>query len=198
MRKELLSERDDIFVIQDFLSVEECKHYIALSESAGYGDAPINSLGGFVMRKDIRNNDRVMIDNYQMASQLWTRLQPFIPERTHSWIPVGLNERLRFYRYDPGQQFDWHYDGRYERSPLEQSMFTFMIYLNGGCAGGATEFKLPAQGGITKNDLIVRVQPEAGKALVFIHHVLHRGAPVEDGRKYVLRTDVMFRWVGQE
>ena len=33
---------------------------------------------------------------------------------------TGLNERWRFYRYDPGQQFDWHFDGAYERSPLER------------------------------------------------------------------------------
>jgi hypothetical protein len=194
MRKELITERDDIFVIHDFLSVEECQHYIALSESKGYGDAPINSIGGPMIRKDIRNNERVMIDDVQIASKLWARLQPFMPEQTRSWMPIGLNERFRFYRYDPGQQFDWHCDGCFERSPLEQSAFTFMIYLNGGCAGGATEFNFRPYGGIQKNDPIVRVQPEPGKALVFIHQVLHRGAPVADGRKYVLRTDVMCRW----
>jgi len=29
-------------------------------------------------------------------------------------------------------------------------------------------------------------------ALVFIHRQLHEGAPVIQGRKYVLRTDVMY------
>ena len=29
-------------------------------------------------------------------------------------------------------------------------------------------------------------------ALVFAHLQLHEGAPVLDGRKYVLRTDVMY------
>src|SRR4051794_41867704 len=91
------------------------------------------------MRKDIRNNDRVMVDDPEFAAAIWDRLRPFVPERAQFWIPVGLNERFRFYRYDPGQQFDWHFDGRYERSPAEQSAFTFMIYLSGGCAGGAAE-----------------------------------------------------------
>ena len=50
MRKELLSQRDDLFVIHDFLSPEECEGYIALSESVGYGDAPINSFNGPVVR----------------------------------------------------------------------------------------------------------------------------------------------------
>jgi hypothetical protein len=29
-------------------------------------------------------------------------------------------------------------------------------------------------------------------ALVFLHLQLHEGAPVVEGRKYVLRTDVMY------
>jgi hypothetical protein len=197
MRKELLAERDDLFVIHDFLSPEECTHYIALSESVGYGDAPITTASGPVMRKDIRNNDRVILDDVPLANLMWDRLKPFLEERMQFWVPVGLNERWRFYRYDPGQQFDWHFDGAYERSPIERSAFTFMIYLNGGVAGGATEFNLRSRGSIQNDDPVIRVQPETGKALVFVHRILHRGAPVADGRKYVLRTDVMCRWAEQ-
>lgn len=193
LRKELLAERDDLFVVHNFLTPEECDYYTTLSESVGFGDAPITTSAGFVMRKDIRNNDRVMIDEPRIAETIWERLRPLFPARVQFWVPVGLNERWRFYRYDPGQQFDWHYDGAYERSAQERSAFTFMIYLNGGVAGGATEFK-----GAHGRDAVVRVQPEAGKALVFPHRILHRGAPVADGRKYVMRTDVMCRWVGAD
>jgi 2OG-Fe(II) oxygenase superfamily len=196
MRKELLAERDDLFVVHDFLSPAECDLYIRLSESIGYGDAPITSVAGPVMRKDIRNNDRVMLDNVDLAAMIWDRLRPLMSERSGFWFTIGLNERFRFYRYDPGQQFDWHFDGYYERSPLERSAFTFMLYLNGGLAGGATEFNLRSRGGVQNDDPIIRVQPELGKALVFPHRILHRGAPVEDGRKYVLRTDIMCRWAG--
>ncbi len=191
MRKEFLTERDDIFVVHDFLTPAECEAYIARTETVGYGDAPISTLGGPVMFKELRNNDRVMIDDPELAVALWERLKPFVPGRTGFWEPVGLNERFRFYRYDPGQQFNWHYDGCFERSPQEQSTLTFMIYLSGGIAGGATEFK-----GVRPDDRVLMVQPEPGKALVFTHRVLHRGAPVADGRKYVLRSDVMCRRVG--
>jgi hypothetical protein len=197
-RKELLADRDDLFVAHGFLSPEECAHFVALSESAGYSDAPISSLDGPVMRKDIRNNDRVMIDDPRLAAEMWERLRPFLGDLAGFWLPVGLNERWRFYRYDPGQQFDWHFDGAYERSPLERSAFTFMLYLNGGVDGGATEFNLRSRGGVQNDDPVVRVQPEAGKALVFGHRILHRGAPVADGRKYVLRSDVMCRWAGTD
>jgi len=47
--------------------------------------------------------------------------------------------------------------------------------------GGETNFA----GGIS-------VKPETGMVLVFQHQLLHEGAAVTKGRKYVLRSDVMF------
>lgn len=94
---------------------------------------------------------------------------------------MGLNERLRFYRYTEGQQFRWHFDGSYRRSERERSMLSLLIYLNEGCLGGETEF---ATG--------ISVEPRTGMALAFVHRVEHRGAPVLEGIKYVLRTDVMY------
>lgn len=194
MRKELLTDRDDIFVVHDFLTPEECERYIARSEAAGYGDAPINSLGGPVIRKDFRNNERVIIDDFSLAADLWLRLRPFVPDSRGSWKAAALNERFRFYRYDPGQQFDWHFDGAFERSPTVHSALTFMVYLNGGCEGGETEFNLALSGSVRDDDPMLRVTPERGKALVFVHNILHRGSPVLGGRKYVLRSDVMYTW----
>ena len=61
-----------------------------------------------------------------------------------------------------------------------------MVYLNDDFSGGATNFY---NGDGTPN---ARVQPKHGMALVFRHAQLHEGAPVTSGRKYVLRTDVMY------
>jgi hypothetical protein len=38
----------------------------------------------------------------------------------------------------------------------------------------------------------VSVAPAPGLALVFDHYLMHEGAPVIEGQKYVLRTDVMY------
>jgi hypothetical protein len=40
---------------------------------------------------------------------------------------------------------------------------------------------------------VLRVRPATGLALVFMHRQLHEGAEVVRGRKYVLRTDVMYQ-----
>lgn len=193
MQKQLLTARDDVFVVRDFLTPAECEEYVALCEAAGFGDAPINTFAGPQINKEMRNNERVMIDDPQLAAHLWGRLAPLVPAERGSWRACGLNERFRFYRYDPGQQFDWHFDGPFQRSGTETSDLTFMVYLNAGFGGGQTEFNFELSSDLDA-DPVTAVVPEAGMALVFKHAVFHRGAPVTTGRKYVLRSDVMYRW----
>jgi hypothetical protein len=104
-----------------------------------------------------------------------------------------LNERFRYYRYGPGQKFDWHFDGPFTRENGDSSKLTFMVYLSDGFLGGETAFNLKRHGGVRDDDPVLEVIPVAGTALVFRHDVLHTGAMVLQGTKYVLRTDVMFR-----
>ena len=181
MNKELL-EGENIFAIQGFLSGDDCDRLIALSEAIGYETATV----GDVVVTGFRNNGRVILDDPALAAELWDKARPFLP-RVGGWEPVGLNDRFRFYRYDVAETFAPHYDGSYWRGLDEESRLTFMIYLNEGCQGGGTHFYFP--GGTLK--LVVR--PERGKALFFLHLQLHEGAPVTSGRKYALRTDVMYR-----
>lgn len=179
--------RDNLrFTIPEFLSERECARWITETDGRGYEDAPITTMRGFVYDSDVRNNTRVMIDDVAAAAALWARLAPYITAHdTHTgmWLPVGLNERLRFYRYEAGQAFRWHYDGAFMRGPGEVSRLTFLVYLNDDFEGGETEFE----------DLTIT--PRKGAALLFSHAMRHQGAPVRRGVKYALRSDVMFRRV---
>ncbi|HBE16847.1 MAG TPA: hypothetical protein DEG17_12880 [Cyanobacteria bacterium UBA11149] len=179
----------NIFTIADILSPAECNEYISLTEKIGYTPAPITTHRGFQMRPDIRNNDRVILDDPILALNLWQKVSNYIPRTIGKWQAIGLNERFRFYRYDPGQKFAPHYDGCYRRSHQEESLLTFMIYLNEGFQGGATRFYLPAYYANTGD---ISVVPVTGMALCFVHDLLHEGSPVIEGRKYVLRSDVMY------
>ena len=71
----------------------------------------------------------------------------------------GANERLRCYRYAPGQRFAPHHDGSFFRSDDERSLLTFMIYLNEGFEGGETALL----------DLERVIVPRTGMALLFQH-----------------------------
>ena len=175
-----------IFVIDEFLTVDECASYIARGEREGYDEAPITTPAGFVVNDEIRNNRRLILDDAPLAGALWERARASIPGNLASWLAVGLNERFRFYRYDPGQRFAPHFDGCFARSETERSQLTFMVYLNGDFDGGETNFY------DADEQLRMTVRPERGMALVFRHAQLHEGAPVVSGRKYVLRTDVMY------
>lgn len=172
---------EEIFTVAEFLMPEECQHYIEMAEDIGFEEAPLTTPYGPVFNPNVRNNTRVILDATELAEQLWTRSVDYIPHKVGAWRAVGVNERLRFYRYEAGQQFDWHLDGAYERPNGERSLLTFMIYLNGGFTGGHTEFDT------------LHITPETGLALFFKHRIYHRGTPVVEGQKYVLRTDVMYK-----
>ena len=188
--EELAGKRS--FVVHEFFSAEECAAMIERAEGLGFGEAPINAgLREQVVIKEVRNNSRAMVDDFALAESLWGKLRPFVPDPLEwwgkGWTPVGLNERFRFYRYEPGERFAPHRDGHFSRGDGEMSLLTFMIYLNEGCGGGSTRFY-----GI-EGRVAFEVRPETGKVLVFLHGIMHEGAEVEAGRKYVLRSDVMFR-----
>ncbi|CCE01867.1 2OG-Fe(II) oxygenase [Bradyrhizobium sp. STM 3809] len=188
---ELIWHADNIETIPGFFSAAECEDTIAWGEAIGFGDAPISTSMGMIIAKDIRNNERVMIDDTERAQSLYARLARHLaPTFQNRWQPVGLNERLRLYRYDVGQRFDWHRDGHFARDNGERSLFTFLIYLNDDFEGGATSFCDDIG---LMSDGPLRITPQRGMALLFHHPIMHRGDRVTRGRKYVLRTDVMYR-----
>jgi predicted 2-oxoglutarate/Fe(II)-dependent dioxygenase YbiX len=172
---------NNIFVVKGLMDNHECQKWIEFSEKVGYEEAGITTETGQVMVKSVRNNERLIYDNGQLAKVLWERVKPYVPSETPQGKAIGLNERSRFYKYYPGQQFKPHRDGSYERDYMEFSLFTFMIYLNGNLKGGTTRFEN------------CEVKPETGKALIFKHDLVHEGVKVKSGVKYVLRTDVMYR-----
>jgi prolyl 4-hydroxylase len=168
----------------NFLTSEECDNLIAFSEKEGYAEALIRARGvGEVMNKDVRDNDRVIWDNQEMADYLYEKVKDLIPKEIDGWKPIGLNERFRFYRYKDGQRFKPHVDGSFKRSESELSFITLLIYLNDDFEGGTTYL-------ITLNENII---PKKGSILLFDHKILHSGVSVTTGVKYVIRTDIMYK-----
>lgn len=162
---------------------------ITHAESIGFEDALINTAEGALRDEEIRNNDRVISDDPSLSAEMWERLQSYMPQTFKTRTLVGLNERMRFYRYKPGQIFDWHQDGYYERETGERSQFTFMVYLIDGFEGGDTTF---ADVFFHESFKDFKITPRTGSALLFYHPISHRGDRLIAGTKYVLRSDVMY------
>ena len=182
----------NLFTVDDLLTPEECRQLIDRAELMGFGAASVSTASGPKMMTKVRNNDRVTFDDPELAQWLWDKVRPHVPAVLDGATASRLNERLRFYRYDPSQRFHAHRDGAVEASPTERSRLTFMVYLNEGTRGGQTVFYSEERvNGLRK--LVASVEPRTGMALCFDHEWWHEGARVEEGRKYVLRTDVMYR-----
>jgi len=188
MTKEVL-DPDKVVVIHNFLSGEECAALIRRSEDLVYEPGTVAD----VVMEQVRNNERVLVDDVSLAADLFHRAEPLLPAVIEGHGLVGFNERWRFYRYGPGQTFKPHRDGSYMRlKTWEESQMTFMIYLNDGMTGGETRFFANMEQAFRQYPYL-SVQPKAGMALAFIHSIWHEGAVVHSGQKYVLRTDVMYK-----
>ena len=68
---ELRWRAKNVGTIADFLSPAQCDEYIAFGEATGFDEAPVSTGRGMVMMKDLRNNDRVMIDDVDRAQALY-------------------------------------------------------------------------------------------------------------------------------
>lgn len=181
----------NIFLIHDLLTEDECVGLIQQASAAGVDDQDFGRPG----HPDVRG--RGAFENQAVTQMLWDRLAQFAPRLTavyengmrpqpspkfplETYVASGLNPRLRFYRYYPGQRFPRHFDIAYEVGETSRSFLTVIVYLNDDAVGGDTIF--------AKH----QVSPRRGTALVFPHELQHQGGQVSAGVKWVLRSDIMY------
>lgn len=202
--KKHIIEGRDVFLVELFLSKEECERIISTTESFGYGKTEFT--------KSYRGNQRLRCEDPTLAMALFERLRPFIPmEVTEShgedlnFEAIGLNPLFRFSKYFPGDRFQAHVDAAYKRDMevdnfIVKSMYTINLYLNEDFADGHTRFY------VSRIDRTIQgaIRPESGTCLLFRQpphaHYLHDGeevgsctSPDQRGCKYLLRTDVVYR-----
>ena len=178
------------FVLDNVLTEDECKALIEETEEKGYEAALLNvGNGRQVLDTTNRNSKRCIVDSEDQAGWLWDKIKDFIPDTWNSYPVVGLNERLRFLKYEGGEYFKAHMDGTYVRPDgSERSYITIQLYLNEGFEGGNTTFLS------NHSELEDRgVVPRPGRILVFQHDILHEGSLLVKGTKYTMRTDIMYK-----
>ena len=169
------ADRPLLWTVDDIYSPEECREFIELIERSSPTLATNNPL--------YRDQDRVILDDPERTSELFRRLRPHLEEEIGALRLVGLNDRLRLYRYQAGQQFAPHMDHWYQPDPCRITLHSVLVYFNDDFAGGETRFQ---------EQLEQTVVPRQGMAAVFQHKVRHEGCPVRRGTKYALRTDVLY------
>lgn len=210
---ERVSFGHNIYSIDHFLSPFECQKWIEYAEHIGFENV--------FQREDkeyaYRNNGRIQFNNQDIASSIYNRVLPFLPEVARM-ASCGCSDNIRLYKYATDQRFGKHIDeSNFDRNLNGYSKYTLLVYLNGpmlntnpSCVAdtdinAATTVDLdasvPLVGGETifhtsKN--IIKIQPHCGR-LCFHGHgsacLLHEGAVVEAGVKYLLRTDIVYKLI---
>ncbi|GAB9464751.1 2-oxoglutarate and fe-dependent oxygenase superfamily protein isoform 1 [Globisporangium polare] len=184
-----------IYAVPQFFSKRECKQAMQFAKDEGFARVTQRATREFAFR----DNDRILLRLEAFAELLWQRMQRHVPAVFDGMFAVGLNPAIRFYRYGKGQRFGCHVD----QSDVDSvtgyhSRFTVLVYLNDAndsdLVGGNTVF-YASEAGARDEKVVLSVAPETGAALVHGHGdrcLLHEGALVENGEKYLLRTDVMY------
>jgi hypothetical protein len=172
-------------ILRNILTPEECAAIISDAEGIGFEPAALrNENYDF----EIRRSQRCIIDSPDFAMLLWERIQEHVP---FTWdggeVVVGLNERLRILKYEPGDEFRAHADGSYIAPDGALSKITVLVYLNEGYEGGFTNYVM--------NDGVREVQPAVGSVVLQDQNIIHYVPALKKGVKYALRTEVMYRVV---
>jgi hypothetical protein len=164
-----------LWSVEGVYSPAECDDFVALIERSAPSLATNNPL--------YRDQDRVIRDDPEIAGELFRRLRPHLPERMGELRLVGLNDRLRFYRYRPGQRFDPHMDHWYRPDDRRITLHTVLAYFNDDFEGGETKFQ---------EQLDEVLVPRRGLVAIFQHKLRHEGCEVLRGTKYAMRSDVIY------
>ena len=203
-------EDGSALILQNVLTRQECQ---ALKDFADANDR-MQSCG---YKATIRVTDRLEVSDESTANLLFERLRPCLKDldltniaetlprgvdprqQGRKWVPKSIKPKLRLCRYSSEGFFLPHYDEDVTKSEYERSFCTIMIYLNDDFEGGATHFYNQHQRHYQiANDehCVYTYQPRTGDALLFLSQITHDGGRVVSGKKYIMRSEVLYSAVG--
>ncbi|KAL3810425.1 hypothetical protein ACHAXA_005633 [Cyclostephanos tholiformis] len=190
-------------MLHNVLSTEECSELIDRAEKKGFQDAIIINTKTKTRHRDCT---RCFLDDVELANEWYDRIvnalknTPFETKLKNApWVQrssgmnpcaIGLSEHFRLLKYKRRQFFQAHTDPPFVRTTSdgncvsEMTYVSVQIYLNHNFKGGSTTFR--------SGDRYLEVKPRTGSILLFEHNILHEGQTVIQGKKYLLRTDVMY------
>ncbi len=164
------SVSDDIIIIDDVLSEDECDEIKKLVD--------VVPPSGF--------KSKICIKFTELSNLILTRCkniilqEVFVKDSTTSsnlWSLKEINPNWRIVKCNPGAKLSQHYDGVYVKSVDEKSIYTIMIYLEN--SDGNLKF------------LKSQIKPQKGRLVVFNQKLLHEGM-INTETKYFIRSEIMY------
>ena len=214
-----------IYTVDNVLSKEQCKKIIEKANEKGWNESSPSGGGhGRTGREDPRTNSFCVFHDSNIASNIWAQIKETLPNdltflgdnvyfnsvsKGSEWNPAFIYDKIRIYRYQPGEAFPEHIDYKVKRNIIEddkefvqQSFLSLLIYLNDDFEGGETGY-WPDHNGIhcrflrnverqnCTKDHQVSIKPSTGLCVIQDQNILHEGLPTTKGVKYLLRTDII-------
>lgn len=211
--------------LEDLLSPLECQQLMA--EVMAQTQVAVGIHGRVSDAQRSGGSNRATACSPAWAEELWRRLAPHLPpvrlfdelsSTDHGghpvWRAVGVNPVLRFLCYHPGGQLVPHYDAGFDfQDGRRHTLMSLVVYLNSlpEGQGGQTRFLLDPQRGAPLEErdhqdwestplrprVVAAVHPQAGRALLFDHRLLHDGELWRGNEpRVLLRTDIIFERCG--
>jgi len=175
-----------VYVIEDFITDEECQHFVNASDSKLERAKTIGGKDGIYHENRTGSNCWIAHNHSEVTTNLGQRIADLVG------FPLKNAESFQVVYYTGGTQYNDHHDafnheteeGKKHLERGGQRIFTALGYLNDVEEGGSTEF----------NDLNISIKPKKGSLLVWknvlsgttkVHpESLHAGRPVTKGEKY--------------
>jgi hypothetical protein len=193
-------EKPRIVVVERFATADECQWLIDRSGSGGLQRAKVYRSSPTAQVAETRTNREMSFTIFNadvVVSLIRERIAAASGAAvTHFEIPKLLH-------YSPGEQFALHADFIESKTPelarelatRGQRAATFLIYLNDGYEGGATQFpRLDWQYRGGRGDALLFSNVDAAGAPDY--DTLHAGMPPASGEKWVLSQWIRTRPVG--
>jgi len=193
-------EKPRIAVLERFASAQECQWLIARAASGGLQRAQVYRSSSTAQTAEERTNREMSFTIFNADVVL-----SLIRDRISAAVgaPVSHFEIAKLLHYSPGEQFALHADFIEAKTPdlarelaaRGQRSATFLIYLNDGYEGGATQFpRLSWQYRGGRGDALLFTNVDANGAPDY--DTIHAGMPPTSGEKWVLSQWVRTRPVG--
>ena len=125
-KKVTITNVDRLFLLRNLLTPEECQNLISQYTQQEEFESIEKEYP-----PSYRNSKRILKKNeHELAAMLWDRIKKHVKscknvkpmglDADGMWRPVGVNECMRFSRYDAGNYFKPHTDGQFVRNEDER------------------------------------------------------------------------------
>lgn len=191
-----------MWVVHDFLTERECQNWIDFVERSKKLEYVQHPATKYIANRECfrwQQNDNAIADTLYQRMQgcgILKELEAKVDFSSDSYVAAACNPNIRLYKYERGMSFGKHVDGSHPVEGVGNTEVTVLVYLS-DCQGGSTRFYPHTSG---KRDKSIAFAPKLGAMLLHVHGdrcLEHEADPVEQGLKYILRTDVVYNDSGE-